>query len=147
VFNTCSDTDEDDDGIETALAVRISSSTILAASENEPSPDSNHVPDSMDETEDAATHGFTDDGHPGSCAQVTDDSVITCAACLNREWQEASRELSEPTKVVCQKVLEVIRQAGDEGISKTSLSVSCGPPSYPDHEHDSTIHRHVWAWH
>ncbi|KAH8835939.1 hypothetical protein DL96DRAFT_1576137 [Flagelloscypha sp. PMI_526] len=116
----------DDDGIETALAVRISSSTILAASENEPSPESNHVPDSMDETEDAATHGFTDDGHPASCAQVTDDSVITCAACLNREWQEASRELSEPTKVVCRKVLEVIRQAGDEGISKTSLSACLG---------------------
>lgn len=73
------------------------------------------------DTDDSASHGQTEDCEP-ACCRVTSAGVVDCAECLRAELAETTAPLSEAHRTLCNNILEVLDEAGSDGLSKAEVA-------------------------
>ncbi|KAL0950736.1 hypothetical protein HGRIS_007510 [Hohenbuehelia grisea] len=113
----------DDDQLETRIDVKFSTLSIREPLSAPPSPVLGAM--EVDEVLTSA-HGSTHDGDPACCRLTTLDGLIDCASCLDGELQTLLESVGDDTKELLSSTLYHILQAGNDGISKSSLANVAG---------------------
>lgn len=62
-------------------------------------------------------------GETACCVRLT-DGAVDCASCLREEWSSIRDSLTEQERNVAEKILDVVRNRGEPGITKFDLMVS-----------------------
>ena len=72
----------------------------------------------------SSSHTPPPEGAPRCCKGQALNGLVDCETCLQEEWLSIAATLSGEEIEVAQKVHEVVRQAGVDGILKSRLRVS-----------------------
>ncbi|KAI0374486.1 hypothetical protein BV20DRAFT_961659 [Pilatotrama ljubarskyi] len=126
----------DDDDIETDIRVRYLDIAGLVP-EPEPEPPVPELPTEAtdpvslamevdDVPSQAREHGRRADGELAFCRRVT-EGLVDCQACLANAERALLRDLSEEKRIVAEKILEVLRNAGSTGLTKEQILVHLEP--------------------
>ena len=111
-----------DNDIETSVSVKFAAETPSAS--DHPSPSTQ--PTSLDqrptamEIDDGLPHGMTAEGDPACCRAVC-DGAVDCDECLRAELAELAASLTDAQRTHCHDVLDVLDEAGSEGLSKAKI--------------------------
>jgi hypothetical protein len=113
----------DDDQIETAIYIRAEKSpeTPPASRSADSSPVANFVELG---NEVSAGHGLTADDD-ACCRRISGTGVVDCTACLEEEWASIQESLNPQETRVATQVLAVVRDAKEQGVTKTHAQVCC----------------------
>lgn len=68
-------------------------------------------------------HGGSLDGSEGCCRRLSGTDIIDCTACLEEEWVSFNDSLTPEERDCARKVLAVVRNGGEHGVSKVQLRV------------------------
>ncbi|KAK2461682.1 hypothetical protein APHAL10511_006145 [Amanita phalloides] len=103
----------DDDQIETTILVKFD-----PPGDDEPlsPPGTAEVPNDS-----PSSHPSTVDGVRRCCKGQTVNGLVDCEACLEDEWTSIYSSFDEEEKGVAQRILDIVREAGAKGISKSRL--------------------------
>lgn len=69
-----------------------------------------------------AEHGKTVDGTVACCRKII-DGAIDCTGCLDDQWASASADFTEEELSIAQRMLYVVGQAREKGVTKQALMV------------------------
>ncbi len=124
--HTSADPVADDDDIETAFLVRLSDAPrrndrLPTASEDMEVQATPVEWESTQSTGLLGNHGKTISGEQACCRKST-SGLVDCVACLTSESSKLIEGcLDEPKSRLLSRVLEVLAQAGSDGVTKTQL--------------------------
>lgn len=68
-------------------------------------------------------HPSVIDGFERCCKGQMANGLVDCETCLQDEFTSIFGTLSEEEKEVARQIVDIVRQAGDEGIPKSRLRV------------------------
>jgi hypothetical protein len=106
----------DDDQIETAISVQF----------NAPTSGSLPSPELLDEINvvGSSSHMPPPGGTSRCCKGQALNGLVDCETCLQEEWLSITATLDGEEMEIAQKVHEIVRQAGVDGMLKSRLRVS-----------------------
>lgn len=114
----------DDDQIETSIFYR----RTVPPGQIQPDIEAAESPNDVmiePDAEMAPGHGLTERGEPASCRLLTGDNLlIDCAACVGKELTTLNERLGTEHRGLMHRVLEVVQDAGKDGITLLALQVS-----------------------
>jgi hypothetical protein len=114
----------DDDQIETTIYIR--SEKLLETLPASRSADSSPVATFAGlGNEVSAGHGLTVDDDVACCRQLSGTGVVDCTACLEEEWASIQESLDPQEVRVATQVLAVVRDAKEQGVTKSHAQVRC----------------------
>jgi len=106
----------DDDQIETAIFVKFDLPTI----DGPMSPDDSLVEAPL---EPSNPHPSVTDGIQRCCRGRVANGLVDCETCLQGECISIFETIEEKEKEVTRQIIEIVRQAGAEGVPKSQLRV------------------------
>ena len=111
-----------DNDIETTVSVKFATETPPVSDRPSPTAQSTFLPERPTPMDtDQTPHGQTEDGEPAGC-RATSDGVIDCEACLHAELADLTEPLNDEQRLQCENVLDVLGEAGSNGLSKAGLA-------------------------
>jgi hypothetical protein len=114
----------DDDQIETAIHVRIERSSDMPPAAR--SADSSPVTSFIElGNEVSPGHGLAVDGGVACCRRTSGNGSVDCPACLEEEWTSLKESLHPHEMEIATQVLTVVRDAEEQGVTKSHLRVCC----------------------